>query len=264
MFELAAQHPGARRGARVAVGHTRDDQAETVLARLLRGAGVRGLGAIVPRRADGVIRPLLDCTRAQVETYLSHRRLSAVRDPSNADRGFLRTRVRTDLLPRLLEEDPALLGHLSDLSDEARALTAWVDAEARALAQRADAPSADDSSDPNQGVRALVAALGAAPEPLRRAALRVLVEGATGRLPSRAQVEAIDRMLSRPEGDAQAREEAVRLGGGWVARRAEEALIVRREPDARGHADHAGPAAGGADDSEGLRRGESRPTREKQ
>jgi len=91
----------ARLGADlVAVAHTRDDQAETVLLRLLRGAGTRGLGAIRPAR-EGIIRPLIDLRRIEVVRYLEDRRYPWVEDSTNADTQLLRNWVRRELLPSI-------------------------------------------------------------------------------------------------------------------------------------------------------------------
>ena len=91
----------ADRGAtRVAVGHTRNDQAETVLLRLARGAGPTGLAAIYPR-AGQVIRPLLDARRSDVEAWLRARGQDWREDESNQDRTFTRNKVRHELLPWL-------------------------------------------------------------------------------------------------------------------------------------------------------------------
>jgi tRNA(Ile)-lysidine synthase len=84
----------------IAVAHTRDDQAETVLLRLLRGAGSLGLGAMRAQSGD-VIRPLLEVSRAEVLVYLAERGLAWREDASNADPHFLRNRVRHELLPLL-------------------------------------------------------------------------------------------------------------------------------------------------------------------
>src|SRR5262249_484629 len=84
----------------VALGHTMDDQAETGLLRLRRGAGPRRLGGMGPRR--GVyIRPLLHCRRAQLRAWLEERRHGWVEDESNADVTIPRNRVRAELLPLL-------------------------------------------------------------------------------------------------------------------------------------------------------------------
>jgi tRNA(Ile)-lysidine synthase len=94
-----------RAGAAViATGHTRDDQAETVLMRLLRGSGPRGLAGIPPVRAHGplrVIRPLIDTSRAEIVAYLTRRGLGAREDETNRDLAVLRNRVRAVLLPIL-------------------------------------------------------------------------------------------------------------------------------------------------------------------
>jgi tRNA(Ile)-lysidine synthase len=86
--------------ARIAVGHTADDQAETVLMRVLAGAGLRGLAGIPPVR-DRVIRPLLELRRQAVRDALVAEGLGWVEDPTNRDPKFLRNRVRHELLPLL-------------------------------------------------------------------------------------------------------------------------------------------------------------------
>ncbi|HVC19922.1 MAG TPA: tRNA lysidine(34) synthetase TilS [Vicinamibacterales bacterium] len=96
-LEEARQRAGA---AVVAVGHTRDDQAETFLLRVVRGAGTRGLAAIRPR-AGCVIRPLLDCGRDELRRHLADRGLSFRDDATNADRRIPRNRVRHETLPAL-------------------------------------------------------------------------------------------------------------------------------------------------------------------
>jgi tRNA(Ile)-lysidine synthase len=92
-----ARAAGARR---IATGHTADDQAETVLMRLLRGAGSQGLSGIPPVR-DQVVRPLIGLRRAQIEAYLRGRRLRPRQDTTNQDRSRLRNRIRQELLPLL-------------------------------------------------------------------------------------------------------------------------------------------------------------------
>src|SRR5207253_9701726 len=91
----------------VATGHTADDQAETVLHRLLRGTGLQGLRGIASRRplAEGVevVRPLLDVTRTEVLTFLQAEHQPARQERSNADLRFTRNRIRHGLLPHLAE-----------------------------------------------------------------------------------------------------------------------------------------------------------------
>ena len=91
----------ARMGAdRIAVGHTLDDQAETFLLKLARGAGSTGLGGVYPRR-DDVIRPLLDVSREAVRTWLRQQGQGWVEDETNADLSNPRNRVRHLVLPAL-------------------------------------------------------------------------------------------------------------------------------------------------------------------
>ncbi len=107
--------------ARVALGHQADDQAETVLFRIVRGTGLRGLAGI-PYRRDPFIRPLLDVSRAEIARYLARRSISYAEDPTNADRRFARARMRHDLLPRLEAENPRVREALVALAAEARAV----------------------------------------------------------------------------------------------------------------------------------------------
>ncbi len=85
---------------RIAVGHTRDDQAETFLLKLIRGAGLTGLGGIYPRRGR-VVRPLLDVGRADLRRYLESRGQPWVDDETNEDLSNPRNRVRHKVLPEL-------------------------------------------------------------------------------------------------------------------------------------------------------------------
>lgn len=95
----------ARGCARVALGHQADDQAETILFRIIRGTGAKGLAGI-PYRRDPFVRPLLDVTRARIAAYLRRRSLPYVTDPSNTDLRFARARVRHTILPLLRKENP--------------------------------------------------------------------------------------------------------------------------------------------------------------
>ena len=96
-LERVARRVGA---GTIALGHTADDQAETVLLHVLRGAGLDGLAAM--RVREGLrFRPLLGAWRSQVEAYCAARGLDPLHDPTNDDQGFTRNRVRAELLPFL-------------------------------------------------------------------------------------------------------------------------------------------------------------------
>jgi tRNA(Ile)-lysidine synthase len=103
----------------VAVGHTRDDQAETFLLRLLRGAGPRGLAGIRPI-SGRVIRPLIAISRNELRAYIAERRLEFREDESNADVTIARNRVRHELLPALREFSPNAVDVLAREADVAR------------------------------------------------------------------------------------------------------------------------------------------------
>jgi tRNA(Ile)-lysidine synthetase-like protein len=108
------------RGARrVALGHNADDQAETVLFRIVRGTGLRGLRGI-PYRRDPFVRPLLDVPRAEIERYLARRSIPFATDPSNADPRFTRARIRHRILPLLAAENPRISQALIGLARAAR------------------------------------------------------------------------------------------------------------------------------------------------
>lgn len=101
--------------AAIALAHHRDDQAETVLIRLLRGSGTAGLAAMPVRSADGIcIRPFLNLGRVEIESYAREKGLSFRTDSSNSDTGFLRNRVRHSLIPDLETYNPAISRRLAD------------------------------------------------------------------------------------------------------------------------------------------------------
>lgn len=107
---------------KIATAHTLDDQAETVLMRLLRGAGVRGLAGIFPRqREKHLIRPLLTISRGEIESYLRHLGQTWREDSSNRDLNHTRNRVRHRLMPVLEHEfNPEIRKTLADVAEIAR------------------------------------------------------------------------------------------------------------------------------------------------
>jgi tRNA(Ile)-lysidine synthase len=116
----------------VATAHTASDQAETVLMRLARGAGLRGLRGILPVRGDGVIRPLLGVERCRLLDWLSALGVGYRVDSSNADLRFRRNRIRAEVVPGLAECDPAAVRNIAAAAAAARA--AWAAVEGRVAA----------------------------------------------------------------------------------------------------------------------------------
>jgi tRNA(Ile)-lysidine synthase len=133
----------------VATGHTANDQAETVLHRLLRGAGLKGLRGIAARRPVFVsssirlVRPLLAVTRSDVLAYLERERQPFRQDSSNLDLDYTRNRIRHELLPDLAERyNPAIVQVLGRLAAQAEEVYQHEEEAARALLAAAERPRA--------------------------------------------------------------------------------------------------------------------------
>ncbi len=102
--------------AKIATGHTMNDQAETFLLRVMRGSGLKGLGSIYPAVEGTIIRPLLFVERQDIEEYLRGREIEYCRDESNLDRNFLRNRIRLDLIPFIQENfAPKIIPQISKI-----------------------------------------------------------------------------------------------------------------------------------------------------
>lgn len=170
MLTDVARQSGARW---VALGHTADDQAETVLHRLLRGTGLRGLAGIAPVAplATGVdiLRPLLDVRRSEIEAWLITRRQSWRSDATNADPRFTRNRIRRRLLPFLRRNfNPQVDAALCRLARQCRELVSEQDAAANAVLSAAVLEATPEH------VRLQTPPLAAVPPTVRREALRAL------------------------------------------------------------------------------------------
>ncbi len=112
-LQQCAKATGARR---IALGHTANDQAETLLMRLVRGAGISGLSAIPPVR-ENIIRPLIGITRHEVLAYLQGQGIDFRTDPSNRRPVYTRNRVRHEVLPVLERFNPRIIESLATAAD---------------------------------------------------------------------------------------------------------------------------------------------------
>lgn len=169
----------AGEGGRIATAHTLDDSIETVLMNLVRGTGLRGLCGI-PRIRGNIVRPLLDCTRAEVEDYLGALGQPYCTDSTNLTDDYTRNRIRHDILPRLCALNPNFPGAMARMLPRLAAQQALTDCLAAQSAQQLHAACGGLS---RQGLSAL-------PEPVcDRLLLRLLEQN---RLPVSAA--AVERM----------------------------------------------------------------------
>jgi tRNA(Ile)-lysidine synthase len=204
--------------AALLLGHTRDDQAETVLLALARGAGPRGLAGM-PERRDlrGVplLRPLLDVGRDDTRKACAALGLTPWEDPHNADPAYARARVRADVLPALVEAlGPAVLDNLARTARLLAADIAALDALAADALTRAHAAEGGLSVD----------ALGALPAAVRTRVLHAWARqlGASPAALSHRHVAALDALVTRWHGQG-----AAHLPGGLrVVRRAGRLTLV--------------------------------------
>jgi len=142
---------------RVAVAHTADDQAETVLAHILRGTGLAGLGGIHPR-TENVVRPLLGVRRAELRAYLRGKKQKWREDETNLDTTRMRARIRKKLLPLLEKKfQSGVVEHLASLAEFAREDEEFLDLLAR---ERCEALARKTGDETRIGMAGLVRPLG--------------------------------------------------------------------------------------------------------
>ncbi|MEZ5317722.1 MAG: tRNA lysidine(34) synthetase TilS [Vicinamibacterales bacterium] len=171
-FERAVS---AMHATRVATGHTQDDQAETVLLRLLRGAGARGLGGIRVRRGP-YVRPLLGCRRAELRQYLAELGQPYREDLSNDDRSITRNRLRHEVLPVLERFSPGAVPALARCA----ALAADDEVFLQAAAIKAASGIVLSGEAPPGSVRLEAPALAALPLAVARRVVRHLADTLAG------------------------------------------------------------------------------------
>ncbi len=221
--------------ARIAVGHHADDQAETVLFRLMRGTDVRGLAGI-PIRRGPIVRPLLPLRRYEIVQYLKCVGASWISDPSNMDRRWTRARIRADIMPELERRLPDVVPRLVSLGKAAASTDRLYDRAAMALLHAAvlEATRADAVE-----LRREVL-IRADPELLARALRRIA--RARGVIPTHGGTRAAVEFIS--EGRSGGR---VMLGGGVEVAREYDRVIVSGKPepaDAKPLLVHPGPGGG--------------------
>lgn len=206
----------------VALGHTRDDQAETFLYRLIRGAGPRGLASIYPRHGT-IVRPLLNCRREELRAYLAGQGVGYVEDETNADLAIPRNRIRAEILPLLADRfNPRIIDVLADEAELEREIWAWLESAAVQFEKGVGTPDPFFEFD--------VARLNAAPPPLRRVVLwRAMTAAAGGRSVSFDHVRAALELL-----DEAGNGRAIDVPGHRLERVGSRLVLSSRDAAARG------------------------------
>ncbi len=202
---------------KVATAHTASDQAETVLMRLLRGAGTRGLGGIYPVLEGKIVRPFLNLRRAEVEAEVEERRLEFRLDSSNRDARFLRNRIRMELLPALAKEyNPDIVRLLKQLADRARDDEAFLEQQAR---ERAKAWRIHEGAEERIPIRPLREF----PPSIARRVLRQMIQSVRGHLGgvSHLHIEALQQFAAESQSGRR-----LVLPGGFAARREFDWLVI--------------------------------------
>jgi len=226
---------------KIAVAHTAEDQAETVLAHMLRGTGLAGLGGIHPE-AGIVYRPLLGFRRGDLRKYLRERRERWREDATNRDTKRMRARIRHKLLPFLEKEfSPAAVEHLCQLANLAREDDAWLQSSAEL---RLFLSAKEEKGEWRIPLRELIGSqlpeasdhesdlIREAPAAMSKRLIRLLVEKVkprSGQLSS-VHVDAVLGLALRAEGGKQ-----LQLPGGVEVRRERDWLCFRAQRD-RGRA----------------------------
>ncbi len=167
-FQKAAQ---AYPICQIATAHTADDNAETLLLHLCRGSGLHGATGIPPVR-ENIIRPLITCTRADIEAYCTEHGLSYVTDSTNADTAYTRNRIRHLVMPQLRTVNPQAVNAVTRFIEQARQTDRFLDK----LAEGAVADAQTDTSG-TYSRRALLSL----EEPIRSRALQHIVKTAEER-----------------------------------------------------------------------------------
>ena len=189
-----------RNAALIATGHTKDDQAETVLLHLARGSGIAGLSAMRPLR-EGIVRPLLSIGRAETAAVCAAAGVTPREDPSNRSLRYARNRIRRRVIPELARINPQISDALSRLADAAADVLA-------SHQQRATSALAAATNDGTIDLDAL-----GADEAVRQEALAIAWERATGHVLSARHREAVAGQAARGDGRA-----ALDLPGGRLER----------------------------------------------
>ena len=200
--------------ARVCTGHTEDDQIETVLLRLMRDAGARGLAALYA--TNDVLRPLLTLRRATIDAYARQRGVRWIEDPSNRGREFRRNRVRHDMLPALRSVNPSIDATLLAIALDAARWRGDVETLCRTL-------DGVRTIDDGRGLSVPVGVFSASPAESARLLWPELA-GRVGTVLDRRGLERLSEFTVNSRVGAR-----VQLSGGWEVSRGRNSFGLRHE-----------------------------------
>ncbi len=205
---------------KIALGHTADDQAETVLLWMLRGAGLTGLAGIPPTREGRIIRPLLGFRRRDLIRYVKEKGLTYRTDSSNAKSVYLRNRIRQEVLPVLKAINPAIVETLCRQAELLRADERWMSEQAADCLARLIEEGHGRISLRREDFRRL-------PLALQRRAVRGLLRqlSPSGRWPTFRTVSAVHRLVTRARSGS-----TVTLSRLRVVREYDTIAFERRDP----------------------------------
>jgi tRNA(Ile)-lysidine synthase len=195
---------------KVVTAHTASDQAETVLLRLLRGTGTRGLGGIYPVLDGKIFRPFLGITRSEIEAEIKKRKLAFRVDSSNLNSKLRRNKVRRELLPLFQKEyNPEIIKLLKDLSDRSRDDEEFLELQAHERGRPWRVRDGQEEKIPVRVLNEFPAAMG-------RRVLRQMIQSARGHLRGITfhHIETVRRFAYEAS-----RSKKVLLPGNWEARK---------------------------------------------
>lgn len=215
-YEFLNQKAAEIGRAKIATGHTLTDQAETLLMRLMRGSGLRGLAGIYPVVNERLVRPLLEVEREEVDAYLKEKKIVFRIDESNYDRRFLRNRIRLELLPYIRKNfEPAIVRQLGRMASIIREENTLLEEMAREKAKEAIKKK-------NHSVSLERLSLSSAPRALARRVVRNFISELRGSL-RRISFEDVESILSLDEGKEYSLKEDV------VLRREANRIILKKK-----------------------------------
>ena len=214
-----AQSAGARK---IAVGHNRNDQAETAIFRFLRGSGIEGLSSIRPVLDNGVVRPLIDCSRELIRGYLRDKEVPWREDSTNAELHYARNRIRLELIPCLEKNfNPRLIDTLARETGMARETWDFIEKQSRAALANLRAESEEGISLDAAGLLSLHPAL-------QKQVLRLALKNGLGSAQNigASHIESLLALCKKRAGGG----EIPLPGGGRGIRRFDRLLLQKHPP----------------------------------